>query len=353
MKNYVVYREGLLDSWTFDAAVPGTPAASYEGPTNYPVNRLAFRTSAFAGGNGTFAAMKWRLAEVTPTNQPAFDPSNPRKYEIQADWESQEMASFSDTITLPANLAKVGHTYRVRVRMKDTTGRWSHWSVPVEFAAGEPDTTAMLRDYLRLTELMTNPPVGSGYEFIELHNTSTNDTLNLAGAKFTQGIDFTFADGVAIPPEGYLLVVKAASTNNFAAFRFYYHLSGDVPIAGPYNGSLDNNGETITLKNAAAGTDILSFTYGNGRGWPVAADGAGHSLVPVGGALSGETTGSLEYGGNWRSSAYLGGSPGQPDPSLAPTLVINEVMANTRYSNPGEPEFDSNDWIELDNPTAT
>lgn len=353
MKNYVVYRGGLLDSWTFDAAVPGTPAASYEGPTNYPVNRLSFRTSTFMGVSGAFVALKWRLAEVTPTNQPAFDPSNPRKYEIQADWESQEMASFSNTITLPANLAKVGHTYRVRVRMKDTTGRWSHWSVPVEFAAGEPDTTAMLRDYLRVTELMPNPPGGSGYEFIELHNTSTNDTLNLAGAKFTQGIDFTFADGVAISPGGYVLVVKAASTNNFAAFRTYYHLSGDVPIVGPYSGSLGNNGETITLKNAAAGTDILSFTYGNGRGWPVAADGAGHSLVPVDGALSGETTGSLEYGGNWRSSAYLGGSPGQPDPSLAPTLVINEVMANTRYSNPGEPEFDSNDWIELYNPTAT
>ena len=347
MKSYVFYRGGLLDSWTFDASIPGTPAASYDGPTNYPANRLSFRNSAFIGGGGAFAALQWRLAEVTPPNRPAFDRNNPRKYEIQADWESPEIAGFSYTITLPASLAKVGRTYRVRVRMKDTTGRWSHWSAPVEFAAGEPDGTAMLKDCLRVTELMPNPPEGSAYEFIELRNTSTNDPLNLAGAKFTQGIDFTFADGTLLPPGGYLLLVKAASTNNFAAFRSYYHLSGEVPIAGPYSGSLDNNGETITLKNAAAGADILSFTYGNGRGWPVAAAGAGHSLVPVDGALPGETTGSLEYGGNWRPSAYLGGSPGRTDPWLAPTIVINEVRANTRYSEPGNPEYDSNDWIEL------
>ena len=28
---------------------------------------------------------------------------------------------------------RAGHTYRVRARVKDATGRWSHYSAPVEF----------------------------------------------------------------------------------------------------------------------------------------------------------------------------------------------------------------------------
>ena len=40
-------------------------------------------------------------------------------------------------ITLPAEVCRPGQTYRVRARYKDLTGRWSHWSNPVQFVAGE------------------------------------------------------------------------------------------------------------------------------------------------------------------------------------------------------------------------
>ena len=55
-------------------------------------------------------------------------------YEITPTWQSDELAKV-EPVTLPPNVAKAGHTYRARVRMKDATGRWSHWSVPVEFVA--------------------------------------------------------------------------------------------------------------------------------------------------------------------------------------------------------------------------
>jgi hypothetical protein len=354
MKNYVVTRSQLLDSMANDPNVPATPVITATGSTNFPVNRLSFHTSPFAGQGGQFAAIKWRVGEITPDNRPAFVYGDPRKYEINAVWESGELTTFAESFTIPAGVLKVAHSYRVRARMKDTAGRWSHWSAAMQFTAGEPDQTVALEQSLCLSELMVNPVGGSQFEYLELHNLSQDTALDLGGAIFTKGIDFSFPAGTTIPPLGYLLVVKSPSAGNFADFRSHYGLSSDVSIVGPYSGSLANEGEQLTLKTAANGQDLLDFTYGNGRAWPLAADGTGHSLVPVPAALSGQGhLGTLDDGGNWRASDYLGGSPGREDPSPETTLVINEITANTAYSDPANPEYVSNDWIELYNPTSS
>jgi hypothetical protein len=99
---------------------------------------------------------------------------------------------------------------------------------------------------------------------------------------------------------------------------------------------------------------IVEFLYNDGRGWPISADGAGHSLVPLDSALINQPDGSLKWGGNWRRSSYIHGSPGTDDPVVpATTVVLNEFMAHTDYSNPSYPEYDSNDWIELYNTTGS
>jgi len=90
---------------------------------------------------------------------------------------------------------------------------------------------------------------------------------------------------------------------------------------------------------------IAEFEYGDGRGWPLAADGGGHSLVPLDTALLEEPQGSLNYAGNWRASTNPGGSPGQDDPAVPQTVVINEFLANG-----GTPAED--DWVELYNPAS-
>jgi hypothetical protein len=121
-----------------DAAdVPDTPTASYVGPAGYPLDDLTFQTSPFSDpqGHDTFAAMQWRIAAFTDVHSPDYDPAD-RKYEILPLWQSDEIADYQTTLTIPSAGLRAGQLYRVRVRMKDTSGCWSHWSLPVEFVAG-------------------------------------------------------------------------------------------------------------------------------------------------------------------------------------------------------------------------
>ena len=197
-----------------------------------------------------------------------------------------------------------------------------------------------LRDFLRVTELMFDPAGGSDYEFIELCNTS-GQTLDLTDVKFSDGISFAFATGsvTSLEPGEYVLVVK-----NLAAFSNRYAASG-MNIAGEFSGKLNNDGETITLEGKW-GSKILSLTYDDKRGWPLAACGAGHSLVPVYSAIEDQSDGSADFGGNWRTSGYINGSPGAADPEVTKTVLINEICANTDY---GVWPHESNDWVELYN----
>ena len=352
MKNYVNIRGVCLDELAFDAEIPSRPTLTYLGQAGYPLNGLQFRTSPFSGSHA-FAALEWRLGEVANSAAPAYDPAAPRPYEIEAKWQSGEISPFASEITIPLDAVRVGNSYRVRARMRDGTGRWSSWSAPVQFVVGPADNAAAMVEHLQITELMPDPPMGSDLEFVELYNASGELALDLTGAKFTSGIDFTFPAGTTLAPGGYLVMIPTA---NFGAFRAHYGLDASVALMGPYVGNLANEGEEITLKTAAGGTDIVSFEYGNSmqslndRGWPLAASGAGHSLVPLTRAMAGRATGALDYPGNWRASAYLGGSPGRADPAMpAGQVLINEFAAHTDYSDPQNPEYDSNDWIELYN----
>ncbi|MHC4660021.1 MAG: lamin tail domain-containing protein, partial [Planctomycetota bacterium] len=289
---------------------------------------------------------------LDPNSTPPNYLGSAGKYEIDAVWESEEITDFNSAITIPASAVRQGRTYRVRCRMKDTSGRWSHWSDPNQFVTGEPVSVYILEN-LRITELMYNPADSIGYdnddfEFIELKNTGPQ-TLDLTYVSFTNGITFDFNDSnvTSLDAFDFVLVVR-----DQAAFEARYGTGLSDKIAGEYKNnvqnSLKNGGENVKLIDYWHGT-IADFGYNDGRGWPLAADGLGHSLVPLDSALSGEPDGSLKYGGNWRSSTYMGGSPGQDDIPIA-SVVINEVTAHTDYY---VPPYDSNDWIELYNPTGS
>ena len=274
--------------------------------------------------------------------------TSPGKYEIETVWESPEITSPSNTtITVPASVVRVGRTYRVRCRMKDNTQRWSHWSDPCQFTTTEALSAGVLND-LRITEMMFNPTAAGGYdnddfEFIELKNTGTT-TLDLTYVSFVNGVTFDFNDSNAtsLGPCDFVLVVSDQN-----AFKLRY--GAGLNVAGQYVGRLDNGGESIELTDYWNGV-IAEFSYNDGRGWPITADGAGHSLVPLASAIPGEPYGSLEYGGNWRASTYINGSPGTDDPISPDKVVINEFMAHTDYNLP---PYDSNDWLELYNTGAS
>jgi hypothetical protein len=264
------------------------------------------------------------------------------KYEINPLWESDELTTFDSQIVFPANGVKAGRTYRVRCRMKDTSGRWSHWSAPAEFVAGEA-LRSDLHNYLRITELMYN---NGDAEFIELKNTGPK-TLDLSNVAITSGIQFAFAGShiESLAPGAFVLIIKSQ-----ADFEAQYGTGLNSLIAGQFaSGSLSNSGETLKLEDTWDGT-LIEFTYSDARGWPLAADGAGHSLVPLDAAIEEQPQGTLDYGGNWRASTYLGGSPGMDDPVSNVRVMINEFMAHTDINDPvNYPGYDSNDWIELYN----
>jgi len=331
------------------------PEAS--GYLDYGTNVIAVQVinSYLSNSSDCFIDIRLTAEQAEPGNIPAAYQTKPGKYEIDAVWESQEITDFSRDIQIPASAVKVGRTYRVRCRMKDNTGRWSHWSDPVQFVAGEPLSAGILED-LRITEVMYNPaaqPTGNSadnedFEFIELKNIG-DETLDLAFVSFVEGITFDFSNSniTGLAPDDFVVVV-----GNEAAFKSRYGADLSVKIAGEYSGKLSNNGENISLVDFWNGT-VATFEYNDSRGWPLSADGGGHSLVVLNSALVGEPEGSLNYGGNWRASTYIGGSPGRDDPEPFTTIVLNEIMAHTNYSNPLHPEYESNDWIELYNTTGT
>jgi len=308
-----------------------------------------------------------RLTGETDEDPPIDPPNYGRssgKYEIDTIWESGELSPSQTYIQIPASVVRVDRTYRVRCKMKDNTNRWSHWSDPNQFVTGESLAVNILED-LRITEVMYHPTdadVDRGeldvddddFEYIEIKNTG-DEVLDLTYVSLLfEDTQFDFNDSsiTSLGAGEFVLLVS-----NQAAFESRYGTGQSSRIAGEYKDldpsgeKLDNGGENLSLIDLWNGI-IARFEYGDGRGWPLAADGAGHSLVTIASAIPGEPDGSLNYGGNWRRSAYMGGSPGLDDPVLAADVVLNEVMAHTDYSNPANPDYESNDWIEVYNTTG-
>ncbi len=250
----------------------------------------------------------------------------------------------------PATTATLTDTTRVLARVYDGAN-WSALN----------DATYQLevadKGALRITEVMYNPapPAANSYwtsddfEFIEIANMGAY-TVDLSGVTLDDGVYFTFSDSAT--NETYLLAPgeRVAIVSDLFAFRSRY--GDEVYVAGQYFGSLDNAGERVRLRDGASDT-IVRFTYNDAREWPQAADGAGHSLVPLDSNPAAQASGAGDYGGNWRASTLIHGSPGEADPSSPSAgpigVLLNEIAAHTDYVSPPP---DSNDWIELYNPTA-
>ena len=186
---------------------------------------------------------------------------------------------------------------------------------------------------LKVTEIMYNPRGGGDYEFIELKNIGAS-SLNLAGVRLANGVDFTFPTGATLAPSQFAVLV-----NNTTAFSSRYPA---VPIAGEYTRDLGNDGDTIDILDPLSAT-ILSVTYGDGYSnppWPTAPDELGYSLAIV------DPNGNPNLPANWRASTYPNGSPGADDPApFQGAILINEVLANS--------DLPFEDAIELYNPTNT
>jgi hypothetical protein len=85
-----------------------------------------------------------------------YIPGTPSHYEIEPLWTSTELTSFNRRVAIPPAYVQPGHTYRVRVKFKDNSGRWSRWSAPVEFTAGTPAVALPAPPPIAFGPVMTN-----------------------------------------------------------------------------------------------------------------------------------------------------------------------------------------------------
>ncbi len=300
-------RGTYLEQLANDPAIPLTPDISYAGPPGYPLNGILLQSSAYgATSPNPYAALQWRLAEITDPLAPAHDPAAPILYEASAVWDSGTLSTFQNPVTVPLLALRAGHTYRARVRHQDTTGRWSHWSPPLQFTATAPDVSLYQRS-LVISEIMYHPANDNQeLEFIEVMNIGPVE-LDLNGVRFTKGIDFDFAgsDITTLAPGGRVLVVR-----NRAAFEAAY--GAGLPIAGEYWANASNNlsdgGERVKLAYGT-GLDIRDFGYDDAAPWPPAADGRGASLV----LIDPQSLPDHNLASNWRASMTPGGNPGGAD----------------------------------------
>jgi hypothetical protein len=222
----------------------------------------------------------------------------------------------------------------IKARARNTNGEWSALA---EATFWTPDIP------LAVTEIMYHAPAGNPHDYIEVRNVS-DEAVTLKGYKLDNAIDFKFKNGpVSLGSGEYMVIV-----DDVDAFSSSYPTNGII-IGGEFSGDFSNGGEKVDLE--FRNNDLISFSYSDARNWPQAADGAGHSLVPLDSAMDDQERGSLDYGGNWRASTYIGGSPGYADPPADESVVLNEIIAHTDTGL--DPPYDSNDKIELYNPTAS
>jgi hypothetical protein len=320
------YGFNYLEYEAADALIPNTPTVTYTGLNGFPSDRLKFTASAYSDPDSSpFAAMEWRIGEISNPGTAGFNPNAPWKYEINPVWESGELSTYNAQVSIPSGILQQGHTYRARVRFKDSTGRWSHWSNAAagvtEFAAGQP--LDLIQNSLRITELNYHPvdntvlPGNSteknDYEFIEIKNVGSQ-AINLLNLQFTVGVTFTFGSMTLDPGELGVVVP------NSSAFQSRYGTG--IKVLGQYAGKLDNAGERIVLLNVD-GSTLKDFTYDDtGPGWYPSTDGTGPTLVVRNPASNPD----LSDPASWRASLLVGGSPGADE--TVPVVTGRHVFYN-------------------------
>lgn len=172
---------------------------------------------------------------------------------------------------------------------------------------------------LVISEIHYHPEDSLEPEWLEIQNLGA-EPLALDGGsrqpgaaalpwRLAGGLRFAFPQGAALAP-GQRALITGGDPRFLRSSR---RLPADLPIWGPWEGRLDNAGETLTLGQPSdadpAGGLIAAdrVVYRPGAPWPAAPDGGGPSL---------ERTSPLRWGEDpaaWRAGPQ-GGSPGEDSP---------------------------------------
>jgi hypothetical protein len=192
-----------------------------------------------------------------------------------------------------------------------------------------------------VAEIMYHPPApypglnDDLNEYIELWNlAATNVPLYDPNARtntwhLRHAVSFDFPTNVSVNPGGRLIVVGFDPNlypATLATFRSKYALAPNVPMFGPWNGKLNNGGETIELLRPdnpnVTPTNVFTpyylveqVDYSKQSPWPTNADGHGYSLQRIARELFGNDP------ANWQAVPPFFGQPTVPFITTQPTNV--------------------------------
>ena len=131
--------------------------------------------------------------------------------------------------------------------------------------------------------------------------------------------------------------------------REAYEIPASVKVYGPWEGNLNNSGESVVLEDKN-GVMMAHVEYNDdGRKWPIAADGVGHTL-----RLINQNRGS-GYWKNWGVSLAPNGTPGTgAAEEEGQTNKIISLGSIWKYDQSGSnlgsdwiaPEYDDSAWAE-------
>ncbi len=195
-----------------------------------------------------------------------------------------------------------------------------------------------------ITEINYNSPDKDDfYEYLELYNNS-DDTIDIEGFQFTQGIKHIFKQYL-FPPSSYLVLAKDSAVITDLGINALIWKSG----------GLKNSGEAIVLTDSV-GTTIDSVKYDDGGAWVSTPDGDGPSLELCD---FNQDNSNAKY---WKASEAplntsvndtdMFGTPGKANSVTCDSeeqnfsLVINEIMYNDGVGK------DSLEFIEILNTSA-
>ncbi len=247
-----------------ETSIPGTPTVTYVGDAEFSIRGLTFETTPFDDPQGaqTFAALKWRVGEVTDVSAPAYDPAALPIYEWTEVWTSGELTDFAAQVTVPPGAVQVGRSYRLRARMKDDSGRWGHWSAPVSFVPTLEETETP-GDVIISEFFADAQGSDDGKEWIELFNT-TDAAIDLTGWVLRDNGEDAHSVGgdgpVIIGPKGYLVLGESLDAEVNGGIAIDYAFGDDI--------TLGNSADEIILMQGQS--VIHSLGYGEFSSAPMA-----------------------------------------------------------------------------------
>jgi hypothetical protein len=196
------------------------------------------------------------------------------------------------------------------------------WSVTVPAQPGD----------VVMNELMPDPDPVVGLpdaEYVELLNTTTDQSFDLTGWKITDGSSTGTLPDVQIAPGGFVILAGTSNTALFTGF-------GTV-VGVPSFPSLNNDGDPLELLDAD-GTTIDAVTYSSAWYNDPAKSSGGWSLERI------DPFTPCSSANNWTASnASVGGTPGAQNsvfailndttpPTLVQTFVIDSITVDVLFS---------------------